>query len=83
MKPWIKTLCKTGILAALGLSTLMASSVQTLYCGGDKDVHGCIGSAGYKWCAKTGKCERSWELAKKNKLEKTIEAFDAFCGNRN
>ncbi len=51
--------------------------------GGDKDVQGCIGSAGYKWCAKTGKCERPWELAKKEKFEKSEAAFDAFCKNRN
>ncbi len=51
--------------------------------GGDKDAHGCIGSAGYKWCAKTNRCERPWELAKKEKFEKRAEAFDAFCGNRN
>ena len=29
--------------------------------GGDKDVHGCIGSAGYSWCAVKNKCLRVWE----------------------
>lgn len=29
--------------------------------GGDKDVHGCIGSAGYTWCEAKQKCIRSWE----------------------
>ena len=29
--------------------------------GGDKDAHGCIGSAGYAWCEKKGKCLRPWE----------------------
>jgi len=29
--------------------------------GNDRDVHGCIGSAGYSWCAEKGKCLRSWE----------------------
>jgi len=29
--------------------------------GGDKDEHGCIGSAGYTWCAEKQKCLRSWE----------------------
>jgi hypothetical protein len=29
--------------------------------GGDKDVHGCIGSAGYTWCAVKNKCLRVWE----------------------
>jgi len=51
--------------------------------GGEKDVHGCIGSAGFKWCAKTNRCERPWELATKEKFAKSVEAFDAFCGNRN
>ena len=50
--------------------------------GGDKDAHGCIGSAGYRWCAKTNQCERPWELAKAKHFEKTPEAFDAFCGNK-
>jgi hypothetical protein len=29
--------------------------------GGDKDVHGCIGSAGYTWCETKQKCLRTWE----------------------
>jgi hypothetical protein len=29
--------------------------------GGDKDEHGCIGSAGYSWCAAKNKCLRIWE----------------------
>ncbi len=29
--------------------------------GGDRDEHGCIGSAGYSWCEAKGKCLRSWE----------------------
>lgn len=29
--------------------------------GGDKDEHGCIGSAGYQWCSETDKCQRPWE----------------------
>ncbi len=29
--------------------------------GGDKDAHGCIGSAGYSWCAVKNKCLRVWE----------------------
>lgn len=29
--------------------------------GGDRDAHGCIGSAGYSWCAAKEKCFRSWE----------------------
>ena len=29
--------------------------------GGDRDEHGCIGSAGYSWCAPKNKCLRIWE----------------------
>jgi len=29
--------------------------------GGDRDEHGCIGSAGYSWCENKQKCLRSWE----------------------
>lgn len=29
--------------------------------GNDKDEHGCIGSAGYTWCAVKNKCLRVWE----------------------
>ncbi|MFA5993016.1 MAG: hypothetical protein WC796_04890 [Candidatus Pacearchaeota archaeon] len=29
--------------------------------GGDKDAHGCIGSAGYQWCEEKQKCLRVWE----------------------
>ncbi len=30
--------------------------------GGDRDEHGCFGSAGYQWCAPTSECIRAWEL---------------------
>ncbi len=29
--------------------------------GGDRDAHGCIGSAGYSWCEAKQKCLREWE----------------------
>jgi hypothetical protein len=29
--------------------------------GGDRDAHGCIGSAGYTWCEVKQKCLRVWE----------------------
>ena len=49
--------------------------------GADRDEHGCIGSAGYQWCERTGECERAWELAKEYGFENTQEAFDQFCQN--
>lgn len=34
---------------------------QPVLVGGDRDEHGCIGSAGYMWCAPKEKCLRIWE----------------------
>jgi len=47
--------------------------------GSDKDAHGCIGSAGYAWCERTGQCQRPWELAKRKGFNNTAEAFTKFC----
>ena len=35
--------------------------------GGDKDEHGCIGSAGYTWSSEVGACIRDWELDENQK----------------
>jgi len=29
--------------------------------GGERDVHGCLGAAGYAWCQEKQKCLRTWE----------------------
>jgi len=44
--------------------------------GGDKDQHGCIGSAGYSWCETKGKCLRTWE-------EACDETINKSCGIQN
>ncbi|MBD1390461.1 peptidase [Neiella sp. HB171785] len=49
--------------------------------GADRDEHGCIGSAGYQWCARTKQCERPWELAEKQTFDNTAKAFAQYCGN--
>ncbi|MCL5435819.1 MAG: hypothetical protein M1275_01955 [Patescibacteria group bacterium] len=36
-------------------------SATTTLVGGDRDEHGCIGSAGYSWCEPKNKCLRVWE----------------------
>jgi len=36
-------------------------ATSTPIVGGDKDAHGCIGSAGYTWCEIKQKCLRAWE----------------------
>ncbi len=51
--------------------------------GSDRDSHGCIGSAGYTWCARTQSCERPWELARETELNYTKKAYDTFCENSN
>ncbi|EKD52762.1 MAG: hypothetical protein ACD_61C00247G0001 [uncultured bacterium] len=40
--------------------TTVTPTTQQLV-GNDKDSHGCIGSAGYQWCATKEKCLRTWE----------------------
>jgi hypothetical protein len=48
--------------------------------GADKDEHGCIGSAGYQWCASIKQCVRPWELAKtQNIADDSADTIDAFC----
>lgn len=47
--------------------------------GGDRDVHGCIGSAGYAWCPRTGRCERPWELAAEKSFELSQDAVARYC----
>ena len=49
--------------------------------GSDRDAHGCIGSAGYQWCAKENECKRPWELAEEKGLDATAEAFNEYCEN--
>ena len=41
--------------------------------------HGCIPSAGYRWCERSARCERPWELAKAQGFENTAEAFERYC----
>ena len=47
--------------------------------GSDRDAHGCIGSAGYSWCARENQCVRPWELAKEKEFASTEEAFRTYC----
>ncbi|MEJ2309289.1 MAG: peptidase [Gammaproteobacteria bacterium] len=49
--------------------------------GSDRDEHGCIASAGYRWCATENECVRPWELAKEKGFDETPDAFDDYCQN--
>ncbi|MCX6810014.1 MAG: hypothetical protein NTZ65_04715 [Candidatus Berkelbacteria bacterium] len=50
------------IILALGFIWYKAKQNNQLI-GGDRDSHGCIGSAGYSWCEQKSKCLRTWEEA--------------------
>ena len=68
----------------LGLVILLFSACSTgkpTTVGDDRTVEGCIPSAGYVWCERTGQCERPWELAKEHDFENSQEAFERFCGS--
>ncbi len=47
--------------------------------GSDRDAHGCIGSAGYSWCARTKQCERPWELAEGKGFDNSLTGFKEYC----
>ncbi len=47
----------------VGNKEVQAVNEQTQMVGGDRDEHGCIGSAGYIWCEEKQKCLRAWEEA--------------------
>lgn len=67
------------LLVLLGGCAGMSAGTQPPMPGSDRDSHGCIGSAGYAWCARTDRCERPWELARKQGLAADGAAFDRFC----
>ncbi len=69
---WCVTACESDTTAPSAVDTPV---------GGDRDEHGCIGSAGYQWCERTGQCERPWELAESAGFDKTAEAFENYCKN--
>lgn len=45
------------VLLLLSVSSLFGAEIVW----NDRDVHGCIGSAGYSWSQPLGKCIRTWE----------------------
>mgnify|MGYP000855137511 CR=1 FL=1 len=46
--------------------------------GGDRDAQGCLVVAGYSWCQRSARCERPWELARREGLA-DADALAAFC----
>jgi hypothetical protein len=47
--------------------------------GADRDAHGCIGSAGYQWCAREATCVRPWELASRQAIANNAQAVSQYC----
>lgn len=71
-----------GLLLLLTLAACMRTQVpEPPLTGADRDAHGCIGSAGYSWCARSGQCDRPWERAAAQNFELSPSAFDQSCDN--
>jgi hypothetical protein len=68
-----------AFVAALGASASPACESPPLrpMPGADRDAHGCKPSASYRWCARTQRCVRPWELAREHGFD--TRRFDAFC----
>lgn len=49
------------VVALIKKDKIFDISTSTQIVGGDKDEHGCLGSAGYSWCVVKNKCLRVWE----------------------
>ena len=71
----------TILLASFAFVNASAEA-QGRMVGGDRDRHGCIGSAGYSWCGYTRQCERPWELASRRGFSNDFQSFKQFCNRR-
>ena len=71
-----------GVLAGEAATSARANGLESrpaAMLGSDRDAYGCIGSAGYTWCARERRCVRPWELAQARGFPVTEEAFRAYC----
>jgi hypothetical protein len=75
----VLTAALLGTTAATASDEPTGAGKQAQAVGSDRDDHGCIPSAGYRWCAKVHECVRPWELAKEQGLDPTPEAFEEYC----
>ena len=73
------SLFAAAMICLLGACANSSASAPSNVVGGDRDAHGCIGSAGYSWCDATQRCERPWELAKEKGFESSQEHFARYC----
>lgn len=54
-------ICFLTVFLLVGASCVNKNTNNQPIVGGDRDEHGCIGSAGYSWCEVKQKCLRIWE----------------------
>ena len=69
--------CTAQQPAAQPTATPTAVPTQQLV-GADRDIHGCIPSAGYSWCEVKQKCLRTWEEDCNTTPEATLRPGGAF-----
>jgi hypothetical protein len=50
--------------------------------GGQRDDHGCLGPAGFAWCARERACVRPWELARRRGFSVSQRNFERYCRPR-
>lgn len=77
---WVIGLCVLSAGCRQGSNA--ANKPSAALVGADRDEHGCIGSAGYAWCAREARCVRPWELAQETPskgVANSAEAFAAYC----
>jgi hypothetical protein len=59
--PVVYELHESELAEVSGVEKVAEEMVKRNFVGGDKDVHGCIPSAGYSWCPALKSCVRPWE----------------------
>jgi len=68
----------------LNTTLLHESMVQSQYTevpGSDMDTHGCVGSAGYTWCASSDTCVRTWETPCPPIIDQPLIITDVPCND--
>lgn len=61
MTKQVKIIVTILVVVLIGFVIYKNNTAPNNIVGGDKDEHGCIGSAGYSWCEAKNKCLRIWE----------------------
>lgn len=77
---WKAALVLLPVLAACDAAPLPSVEVPPVRAvGGERDAHGCLGPAGYAWCARENACVRPWELAAQKGF--AVETFPRYCAD--